>query len=193
TDAALDVESGIVDILRHWALGKPPATELNQHLDFKAGQDLWQLITSAVGASEKGRDSEFRIVVDWLVHVLKSVDGPLRADGSVAHWSRLVSEVEPIFDDIRTGAYRAALEQDSVLQTIVEQHGVSTETSRVKIYSALAILWAVHKRVTTLRRHGRLGPEGMHLLRRIERLLKTDYRGSIQDENVPAREAEVAQ
>ncbi len=46
---------------------------------------------------------------------------------------------------------------------------------RISIYSALAILWAVHRRLVIFRHHGTISGEESMLLHRIERILQHNY------------------
>ncbi|HSG41141.1 MAG TPA: hypothetical protein VLE27_15995 [Thermoanaerobaculia bacterium] len=182
-DACLDMKSNLVEALRCGILLE--ACEESQVQSVRVGKEIWKRIADAFDESYRRYGSErrdFRVGVDWLAHTLKSV--PREGDDLVDDWTRLVNEVEPIFASVENDSYREALRSDAILQGLVKRHGLKEqEIPRIKIYSSLSILWAVHNRLKRRLRDKDLTPAGERLLSRIEDLLRVDYRCVLRSED----------
>jgi len=193
-DAALDVNESMLDNLQCWAIGEKCEGKDWLHR-LKAGDAVCKLIAAGIretyeeqrsqpgGYDPTAAQKNFGVFVDWLVHVLKSTQEEEENSNPFLHWSRLVDQIHALFQSIQQGSYLEDLERDEVLASIIRQHGdLVDDRRRVKIYSGLAILWAIHNRLANDRRHKNLDEKKVQLLRRIEKLLTIDYRPVLRRE-----------
>jgi hypothetical protein len=155
-DAALGVPPEIVDNLGQWALNRRHSSEDWLMKGFLPGDSIFTAICRANPDSEGTlRKTRFNRFIDVLTEKIKTVE-----PNGTSYLENLVATAESILQEI-----------DRKSKLPKGKGRPDAFTLRVEIYSALAILWAVHKRLADRRRSRGLTSETEKLLSYIERLL----------------------
>jgi hypothetical protein len=169
-DAALDVDHSIIDNLERWALGSKHTTADWLDQGFRPKDTLWEAITKSNDSNYNISDEkkhEFKPFVSELADLARSAQPiePGPDSDPVPYWENLVRKAEEALRAARYSPTKLPNDDDPSDPLVL----------RVKIYSALAILWAVHKRVADNRRANGLTSQTEDLLNYIEQLLPRNY------------------
>ncbi|HXF64442.1 MAG TPA: hypothetical protein VNK95_22620 [Caldilineaceae bacterium] len=189
-----------IDVLRRWLLGETdehPAFANLRPLQKRLAQQAARLFPNKEGyyvtKPEEGRPSIDNLIpfLAWFCDLIERIKQDKSCGGS-SEFSRLFAYTEAILGEAeQRDAFIAAILHDGDPFARLREQGydlppfIPPDTviraedrhirARIAIYSCLAILWAIHRRLAILRRFGELTREEIRLLNRVETLLQKDY------------------
>jgi hypothetical protein len=186
-DAALDVPDHFVDNFAAWARGDVASDDWLEH-GFRPGRT----VLDRFRAKARSSNQEFPLFVDWLASFLKRVPLSTSEHGATPtghgtdsgsrherprptrYWTRLVDATEAALRDATVERFEERLLRNEEPGPDVPNVSLH-EALRAEIYTALAVLWAVHRRLARQRQESGLTFETTNLLQRVETLLREPY------------------
>ena len=171
-DAALDSSARIVKNLQCWAVGERSVDDWLES-DFRAKGSVWERIAERNGNK---LTEEFRVLVRWLGDLLRRIHQTKEPGRDLTpYWEVLVQEAGGILANARQESFRENLTAGDSLDAALDEGFPVHEALRIQIYTALSILWAVHRRLSRERRSVGLTYSTATLLYKIEKLLPGKY------------------
>jgi len=186
-DAVLTAPGDVVNSIRRWVLGEGSDGILQK---FRPRDSLLLNIRLGVNKmlNEPQRDN-FRPFLEWFCDLIQRIPrNPDEAKHNDAlefkSYEQIINCTSQILERVMEKSFIYDLEKGDPFKQLRNQLDLPTDIPpakpkhrrvRVCIYSCLAILWAVHKRLSDQRRKGLLNSDGAALLSHIEDQLKKDY------------------
>lgn len=190
TDTILSAPSDIIDALRALILGEAVDGVLGS---VKVLSDLLSRVESSIQTvlGKENRES-FRPFVHWICDFMKYIQEEdevikVNSNESIKYYRRVVNLVSQILTQIMSSNFLEDWAQNKPYQNFPSdilfldairpnlEYAEKPREVRILIYGSLALLWAIHDRLASMRRQHNLNNEGTSLLLTIERLLAKKY------------------
>ncbi len=184
-DGAIDSECEVVDELRAWILDEPSTLKervragkgLHERTHPRPGEATYSARTTR--PSREDFDPFVRWTADAIKEIRRSASGGSRSTTPEALLASTVDFASQVLTRLGERSFLDGLECGSPFgeptTCRVPEVPASVPKSRavrIFIYGCLAMLWAVHKRLSGRRRRGRLDPAATRLLTRVEGILR---------------------
>lgn len=156
------------------------------------GSQYWEhvitTIQSHLQAMQEDSHEPFPPFVAWvcaLITVIPREPRPCEtrpaetAHQDLIYFGRIVQDLTYVLEHVADASFPQNLQEQEemphltpAIAVLLAQADTQAHRIRVCVYGCLAILWAIHLRLSRLRRHGRLNHHGTDLLVQIEQLLQ---------------------
>jgi len=168
-DAVVGVDGEVADRLRLWALGRySPGDWLD--LNFQPKHSILQAVSEAMNRNygelsredEREKRHEFEGLITALVGLVKQVNVERYLHDEMTYLERLAEHAGKSLRSLHPGP-------------IPGEPTLDGATVRANVYSALGLLWAIHRRVSGHRREEGISSKTEKVLELIEQLLPEEY------------------